>query len=89
MLKLKLSSDADAFLATTLPKHQRQIVAKVQSLRNDPVPPDSIVVKGTGRFRRASVGEYRVVYRVEDDVLFVALIGKRNDDEVYRRFGKQ
>jgi mRNA interferase RelE/StbE len=33
---------------------------------------------------RTDSGEYRIIYRVEEDELHVALIGKRNDDEVYR-----
>jgi mRNA interferase RelE/StbE len=35
-------------------------------------------------FLRVDIGEYRVVYRVENDCLMVACVGKRNDDEVYR-----
>ncbi len=33
---------------------------------------------------RAKAGEYRIIYHLEGDVLFVRLIGKRNDDEAYR-----
>jgi mRNA interferase RelE/StbE len=31
------------------------------------------------------VGEYRVVYRYDDESVYVVVCGKRNDDEVYRR----
>ncbi|MHC1790907.1 type II toxin-antitoxin system RelE family toxin [Solidesulfovibrio sp.] len=37
-------------------------------------------------YRRTDVGEYRIIYRVEGDVLLVPLIGKRNDGDVYKRF---
>jgi len=30
-------------------------------------------------------GEYRIIYYVDGEVLRVPLIGKRNDDEVYKR----
>jgi len=33
------------------------------------------------------VGEYRIIFDVCDGVLRVVAIGKRNDDEVYRRLG--
>ena len=49
----------------------------------DPEPPDSSLIGYP--YRRADIGEYRIVYRVEGDCLKVALIGKRNDDEVYRQ----
>jgi hypothetical protein len=31
------------------------------------------------------VGEYRVIFDVRDGLLRIVAIGKRNDDEVYRR----
>jgi mRNA interferase RelE/StbE len=30
-------------------------------------------------------GEYRIVYYFEKDTIFVALIGKRNDDDIYKQ----
>jgi len=86
MLILKLSKDAGGFLTTRQPKHQRQIIAKIQELRDNPEPLDSIAMKGKKEYRRADCGEYRIIYRVDDDTLNVAAIGKRNDDEVYRKF---
>ena len=90
MPRLRLSKDASGFLTSRQPKHQRQIAARVQSLRADSTPPDSKIMKsGSREYRRADIGEYRIVYRVEDDTLYVAAIGKRNDDEVYRRFRRR
>jgi len=90
MLKFKLSRDAGSFITTRTPKHQRQIAAKIQTLRDDPLPADSKALKGNIQgFRRADIGEYRIVYRVEEDTLYVAVIGKRNDDEVYRRSARK
>jgi mRNA interferase RelE/StbE len=34
-------------------------------------------------------GEYRIIYRLDDDVLRIALIGKRNDDQVYEIFKRK
>ena len=31
------------------------------------------------------IGEYRIIYRIQEDILKIALIGKRNDAEVYRQ----
>jgi mRNA interferase RelE/StbE len=90
MLRLRLSKDASDFLPTRQPKHQRQIAAKIQTLRDDPSPIDSKAIIGQRReFRRADIGEYRIIYRVEADTLFVAAIGKRNDDEVYRKLRRK
>jgi len=35
------------------------------------------------------LGEYRIIYNVDGDVLKVFLIGKRNDDEIYRRLRRR
>jgi len=61
----------------------RQIVSKVFALLVDPEPPDSKALSGFP-YRRTDIGEYRIICRIEGDVLRVALIGKRNDDEIYR-----
>ena len=83
-----LSEDAIKFIQKMQPKHARQVLLKIIALCRDPDPPDSIRLKGSPEFyRRADSGEYRIIYRVEGDSLEVHLIGKRNDDEVYRRLG--
>lgn len=66
------------------PKHRRQIAEKILALQNDPLPHDSEHLKGF-HFRRADVGEYRIIYRIEEPLLKVYIVGKRNDDEVYKQ----
>ena len=83
MRKLDLTSRSRKFLETLPPKQFRQIVSKIFTLMDNPEPPDSKQLVGFP-YRRADIGEYRIIYRVEDDVLRIALVGKRNDAEVYR-----
>lgn len=84
MLKLLISKDAQKFLDNLPPKQFRQIVRKVFALLDDPKPHDSKELKGYPFFR-ADIGEYRVIYDVKDDTLRLIIVGKRNDDEVYRQ----
>lgn len=71
-------------------KHRNQIGKKIEALRHDPMPQDSIILQGKMRqFRRADVGEYRIIYRVEGNTLFIGAIGKRNDDDIYRRMTRR
>ena len=83
MRKLDLSRRSRKFLDSLPPKQFRQVVNKVFALMEDPEPPDSKVLAGFP-YRRADMGEYRIIYRIEGDILKVTLIGKRNDDEIYR-----
>jgi len=84
MLKLLVSKDVQKFLDDLPPKQFRQIVRKVFSLLEDPRPHDTKELKGYP-FLRNDIGEYRIVYDLQNDTLRIILIGKRNDDEVYRK----
>ena len=84
MLPLSLSRAAVRFLDTLPPKRYRQVTRKIIMLMADPQPADAERLKGY-KYSRATVGEYRVIFDVLDGVLRVIAIGKRNDDEVYRR----
>jgi mRNA interferase RelE/StbE len=84
LLPLSLSRAAVRFLDTLPPKQHRQVTRRVIMLMADPRPADAERLKGYD-YHRVTAGEYRVVYDVRDGVLRVIVIGKRNDDEVYRR----
>jgi len=84
MLKLDVERRAEKFVRKLLPKHRRQVSEKILALCSDPIPPDSELVTGFP-YRRVDIGEYRIIYRVEPDMLWIPLIGKRNDADVYKR----
>lgn len=84
MLKLDITKQVLKLFRPLPAKQYRQVFNKVLALMEDPEPPDSSPLVGYP-YRRADIGEYRIVYRVEEDCLKVALTGKRNDDEVYRQ----
>ena len=84
-----LSRDARRFIEKLQHKHAKQVLIKILDLCQDPEPPDSCALKGGEGYRRADMGEYRIIYRVTSDTLEVPLIGKRNDDEVYRRLARK
>ena len=63
-------------------KQYRQVVSAILDLLSNPTPNYLKALPGSPYFRTA-VGEYRVVYRVQDGVGRVAAFGKRNDDEIY------
>ena len=84
MLKLLVSKKAQKFLDDLPPKQFRQIIKKVFSLLENPRPHDSEELRGYP-FLRNDVGEYRIIYDVQGDTLRLIVIGKRNDEEVYRQ----
>lgn len=85
MLKIEISKRAGKFLSTLPPKQGRKLAVKIQQLRENPEPNDSILLKGFSPYRRADQGEYRIIYFVHEDILKVDLIGKRNDEDIYKQ----
>ncbi len=88
MLRLDLSKKTLPFLDKFPPKQFKQVSNKIFSLMTNPEPHDSKELKGYP-YRRADIGEYRIVYRVEGDVLKIAVVGKRNDSDVYKKLARR
>ena len=86
MLDLEVARQALKFLKRMQPKHQKQVKTKIGALQLNPFPHDSIQLQNYAPYRRATCGEYRIVYRVDDEgkILIVSIIAKRNDDQVYK-----
>jgi mRNA interferase RelE/StbE len=85
VLNLDFSRQSEKFLRKLQkgqPKHARQIALKISELRVNPLPSDSVELRGYD-YRRVSIGEYRIIYTFDNQTLFLTLIGKRNDDEIY------
>ncbi len=83
-LKLDYTKDFLKELAELPPKHFKQVVSRVLALTGDPLPADSKQLQGHLGLRRVDSGEYRIVYDVTEDAVRIIIVGKRNDDEVYR-----
>lgn len=87
MLPLRLSRRAEKSLAKLPAKHFEQIRRRLLALPGEPRPHDSRTLRGHP-YWRLDVGEYRVVYEINPDCIAVLLVGKRNDDEVYRELAR-
>ena len=88
MLKLELDRNIDKFLSRIPVKHSSQISKKIQLLRSNPKPHDAKQLIGYNLLR-ADSGEYRIIYQFDEEKLYIVLIGKRNDDEVYKLLKRQ
>jgi mRNA interferase RelE/StbE len=88
MLKLDFSRSAAKFLQKMPAKHVRQVAERIAALQQSPSEVLTEDLKGYAPFRKLKSGEYRVVYFIENDTLFVTLVGKRNDDDIYKQLAK-
>lgn len=62
-----------------------RIVEKIDSLASEPRPHGCEKLSGYDSLYRVRVGEYRIVYGVEDRLVLVAVLKVGNRSEIYQR----
>lgn len=62
-----------------------QIATKIDSLADEPRPHGSEKLSGYDDLYRVRVGDYRIVYAVEDRLVLVVVLRVGNRAEVYQR----
>ena len=89
MLKLNPTKEALDFWNDLDAKQYRQIGRKILSLLLDPYPNDSKPLIGYTEYLRVDFGEYRIIYKVEEDTIKLTLIGLRNDGDIYKKIQRK
>ena len=83
---VQVSSSAAKSLAKIDKKTRLRIVGAIELLAVDPRPPGVKLLRGGEQGRwRARVGDYRIVYAIEDDRLIVLVLRVAHRREVYER----
>ena len=78
-----------------LPRAQRQIASlplqtrrrisdAIDSLEKNPRPPGTKKLKGTEDLYRLRVGDYRIIYAIQDDELLVIVVNAGHRKDIYR-----
>ncbi len=63
---------------------QRRIAKKIESLAEGPPDPVKTKMKGKNPFHRVRVGDYRIVYEIQDEILLILILKIGHRKEVYR-----
>jgi mRNA interferase RelE/StbE len=88
-MMLDLSNSARDFLSDLQAKQFKQVAVKIHDLLRDPFPQDAKHLSGYPGFRRIDAGEFRMCYKVVGQVIRVVVVGKRNDDAVYKEMARK
>jgi mRNA interferase RelE/StbE len=75
---------ADKALRKLPVKVQRRIAAATDTLADDPRPSGCIKLEGEENLYRIRVGEYRIVYTIQDETLIVLVVRVAHRKDVYR-----
>jgi mRNA interferase RelE/StbE len=63
---------------------QKRVLARIEKLEQDPRPHDASKLQSPEELYRIRVGDYRIVYCIEDDRLLVLIVKVGHRKEVYR-----
>ena len=80
LLKKSVEKDLRKIDRTVIPR----IIQNIQSLAENPVPMGSRKLVGSDKTYRLRVGDYRVVYQINDDLLEVEVQHIAHRKHVYR-----
>lgn len=81
---IKIKSSAKREIKRLPTSVQVRITKKLEELEMNPRPPDVKKLQGYEKTYRVRVGEYRIVYEIEDDILLVWVIEVGHRSSVYR-----
>ena len=79
--RIELRPAALRFLQQIRSQDRERIHGAIALLGSDPRPPKAIALSGRPGFR-VRVGDYRIIYTIQDDILLVAVVtlGHRRDE---------
>jgi mRNA interferase RelE/StbE len=63
---------------------QKRIAVKIDSLAEDLPNPDTTKMKGNNPFHRIRVGEYRIIYEIQEDILLILVVKIGHRKDIYR-----
>lgn len=82
--KIEIENSALQFLKKLDKGTQRRIVASVQSLATNPRPDGVRKLTNSDGLYRVRVGDYRVVYQIQDNRLLVLVIRIGSRTDIYK-----
>ena len=82
--RVEFTARAARELSALAPGDQRRIAKKIDSLATTPRPAGCRKLAGPDDFYRVRVGDYRVIYAIEDRRLLVLVVRIGHRRDVYR-----
>lgn len=64
---------------------QKRVLQKINSLAENPLPDGVKKLAGSASLFRVRVGDYRIVYLIENEELIVLIVAVGHRREIYRR----
>lgn len=82
--RVELKPEIEGQLAKIPTRRRQRVADAINELADDPRPHGCKKLQGLGNVYRVRVGDYRIVYQVQDAVLLVLVVRVGNRGDVYR-----
>ncbi len=82
--KVELKSSAQKELDKLPKKEQKRISIKIDELETNPFPYGVIKLSGSDNFFRLRVGNYRIIYTIENDRLVIIILKIGDRKTIYK-----
>lgn len=82
--RIEFTNDAKRALKKLDKPIRRRVIEAIQALANVPRPPGIKALTGSG-YLRIRVGDWRIVYEVQDEILVILVITIGHRGGVYRK----
>jgi mRNA interferase RelE/StbE len=83
--RIELTKSAARALKTIPKTDQKRIAKRIESLAKAPPEPVKTKMKGDNPFHRVRVGDYRIIYEIQNEILLILILKIGHRKEVYRR----
>ena len=83
--RIQFTKSAAKALKASPKTAQKRIAKKIESLVGDLPDPATTKMKGNNPFHRVRVGDYRIVYEIQEEILLILILKIGHRKEVYRR----
>ncbi len=81
--KVRIKRKAQKQIEKLSKSTQDRVLHKIRNLSDEPRPPGSRKIVGSENSWRIRVGDYRILYTIEDNILLVEVIRVRHRKDAY------
>ncbi len=83
--RLEFTKSAAKALKAIPKTDQKRIAKKIEGLSKSPPDPAKTKMKENNPFHRVRVGDYRIIYEIQNEILLILILKIGHRKEVYRR----
>ena len=84
MYRIHFAGRAERAFRKLSPDVQRRLDPAILALADDPRPPGCLKLSGPDSLWRIRVGNYRIVYQIQDQMLLILVVNVGHRREIYR-----